>query len=158
MSDSTTNLGFTLIDGSDYVSPSPINENFKIVDRLGLDYVIASGYSGEWWFRKWKSGRAECGIDAKQFAKSEVHVWGGADSGLYATNGYSFGAYPFAFSTRPHVNVSFQHDSSRTGRGSLCILFNNDSATTQSPNFEVVDSWNEALQPICSIYVCGRTN
>lgn len=143
------------IDPSDYVSPDVINANFDKLDKLGIDYVVEQGKSGEWWYRKWKSGRLECGIDAKQFAKSEVHVWGGAGSELYATEQYSFGAYPFAFASRPHVNISFQHDSGRNGRGSFCILFNNDAPTTRPPTFEVVDSWNAAITPICSIFVCG---
>lgn len=144
------------IDPSDYVTPTVINANFDKLDKLGVEYIIEAGKSGEWWYRKWKSGRLECGIDAKQFPRSNVHVWGGAGSELYATEQYSFGAYPFAFASRPHVQISFQHDSGRNGRGSVSILFNNDSATTRSPNFEVVDSWNAPITPICSIFVCGQ--
>lgn len=156
MANSTTHLGMEVIDDSDYVTPDVINSNFAILDKLGIDYIDEQGTSGEWWYRKWHSGRMECGIDAKQFAKSAVHVWGGADSGLYATNQYSFGAYPFAFSSRPHTSISFLQDTSRNGRGSMCILFNNDAPTTRSPNFEVVDSWNQDMQPICSIFATGR--
>ena len=53
------NMGLETINSSDYVSPTPINNNFQKLDALGLDYVVESGRSGEWWYRKWKSGRAE---------------------------------------------------------------------------------------------------
>ena len=51
----SNNMGLTNIDPSDYVSPDTINQNFNKLDALGLDYVVESGYSGEWWYRKWKS-------------------------------------------------------------------------------------------------------
>lgn len=152
----TNNMRLEHIDPSDYVSPDVINSNFDKVDKLGVDYVVESGKSGEWWYRKWKSGRLEQGVDSKAFDKSDLHVMGGAASGqIYATKKYSFGAYPFAFAYRPHVHISFIHDTSRNVRGSWCILFNNDSATTTSPDFEVVDAGSDPMTPICSIYVCG---
>ena len=59
----TSNMTLEHIDPSDYVSPDVINSNFDKVDKLGVDYVVASGKSGEWWYRKWKSGRLEQGVD-----------------------------------------------------------------------------------------------
>lgn len=155
MADVTEVLSLEVIDSSDYVTPDVINANFQKLDKLGIDYVTEAGKSGEWWYRKWKSGRMEMGIDNKQFAKSGVHDWGSNSSGLWATNQYNFGAYPFAFTARPHVSISFLQDTSRNGRGSTVVIFNNDAPTTRSPNFEVVDSWNEDIQPICSIFVAG---
>ena len=62
---STTNLEIEKLNSADYVSVEPINNAFDKLDALGVDYVTESGTSGEWWYRKWKSGRAECGIDQK---------------------------------------------------------------------------------------------
>lgn len=150
-----TNMALTMIDENDFVTPTTINNNFTELDKLGVDYVIDKGMSGEWWFRKWNSGRLECGVDAKQFGRSDVHIWGGANSGLYATNQYTFGNYPFSFKSRPHTSISFLQDNTRDGRGSTIAIFNNDSPLTRAPSFEVVDSWNYAMEPICSIYACG---
>ena len=36
----TDNMGLVSIDSSDYVSPTDINNNFKKLDVLGLDYVV----------------------------------------------------------------------------------------------------------------------
>lgn len=60
MADQTTNLKINLISSSDYVSPTPINDAIKALDALGVDYVTASGTSGNWAYRKWKSGQKEC--------------------------------------------------------------------------------------------------
>lgn len=151
----TTNLGLAQVDSSDFVSPEPFNTNFELLDKLGLDYIVESGTSGEWWYRKWKSGRAECGIDNKAFNAVDLHVWGGSTSGLYATTQYSFGAYPFAFATKPYVGILFAYDKQYSGRGSFVIHFNNQS-TTQSPNFEIVDPINRRMEPVCCIFVAGN--
>ena len=83
------NMGLETIDSSDYVSPTPINNNFQKLDALGLDYVVESGRSGEWWYRKWKSGRAECGIDDKNFGTVSItKAWGS----LFQSGQMSFGA------------------------------------------------------------------
>lgn len=57
--ESETKISLTNIAQSDYVSYSPINSNFTALDVLGKDYVIDQGNSGNWYYRKWKSGIAE---------------------------------------------------------------------------------------------------
>lgn len=55
----TPNLGLATINGSDFVSASVLSQNFEILDKLGYDYVIEQGKSGQWRYRKFKSGIAE---------------------------------------------------------------------------------------------------
>jgi len=143
------------IDPSDYLDPGVFNANANLIDTLGFDYIVEGGYNGEWWFRKWKSGRAECGIDSKQFGQVSLHGWGTSESGLYATSQFNFGAYPITFSKRPHTNIMFEQDSSNAFRGSMVVMFNNNS-TTASPSFEIVDPLNVVMKPLCSIFVAGR--
>ena len=71
----TPNLGINEINGSDYIDYSVFNTVFNTLDALGLDYIVEKGTSGEWWYRKWKSGRAECGIDNKNLGDQEVIAW-----------------------------------------------------------------------------------
>ena len=71
----TTHMNIQLINSSDFVDPSVINNGFQKLDALGIDYVIESGTSGEWWYRKWKSGRADCGIDSHTFPTSNMNAW-----------------------------------------------------------------------------------
>ena len=152
----TTNLGIELINGSDYISPDPINEGFKILDKLGIDYVVESGTSGEWWYRKWNSGRAECGVDAKTFSTTTSTTWAGT-WGL--TPDMTFGAYPFAFSQSPVVTINFIKTASGGMGGMIHIRANNSTAAlTTSPNFSIADATcpRTYQSPVCSIFVAGK--
>lgn len=148
----TTNLGLDIINSSDYVSPTPINNNMEKLDKLGIDYVVEQGTSGEWWYRKWNSGRAECGIDAKQFGEMQLTTSG---FGGYSSSDISFGAYPFSFSARPYTSIVFEGDAGDNTRASQ-IVPRHSLSTTLSPNFFIVDAVNKAIRPLCGIYVCGR--
>lgn len=146
-------MGLESIDSSDYVSPTPINNNFAKLDALGLDYVVESGKSGEWWYRKWKSGRAECGVDWKDFGNQKLHM----DVNLgnaYETPDLSFGAYPFSFAKRPFAHVQWEGDANVTWRGAYAVTRHTNS-TTQSPSFFVVDWISKDMHVYAGIYVCG---
>lgn len=146
------NMGLVNIDSSDYVSPNDINDNFKKLDALGLDYVTASGKSGEWWYRKWKSGRMECGIDDKNFGNvAHTTDW----YGMYISAQLNFGAYPFAFASRPFATISFQSNSG-TEHVSY-VSYVSSTSTTTSPKFVLVDPRSgTANSAHFGIYVCGR--
>lgn len=89
----TPNLGLTPINGSDYVNASVLSQNFKILDKLGYDYVVEQGKSGQWRYRKFKSGTAE--------AWARITFPATTDTGMLAS-GVTF---PFAFSEEPCVSV-----------------------------------------------------
>ncbi|WP_288924167.1 hypothetical protein [uncultured Bifidobacterium sp.] len=148
----TANLGLESVDPSDYVSPTPFNTNFEKLDALGLDYVTASGKSGEWWYRKWKSGRMECGIDDKNFG-NVAHTTGW--SGMYISAQLNFGAYPFAFASRPFATITFQSNSG--GEHNSYVSYASSTSTTTSPKFVLVDpNSGTANSAHFGIYVCGR--
>ena len=149
----TNYMGLTTINSSDYITPSTINENFQKLDVLGLDYVTESGTSGEWWYRKWKSGRAECGIDNKQFA--EFSNWTPSGLGGYRSPDFSFGAYPFSFASRPFTSIIFEGDANNADRGSYCVP-RNSTSTTLSPSFFIMDGMQKSMKPTCGIFVIGR--
>ena len=150
----TTNLGLEIINSSDYVSPTPINSNMEKIDALGIDYVVEEGTSGEWWYRKWNSGRAECGIDYKNFGQKGMTQWT-SDGTFYATDQMSFGSYPFSFSSSPFKIISFIEDKSLKTRLGF-IIQESASSTTLSGNFRIVDTYKSTFNPCCGIYVCGR--
>lgn len=60
MATSTTNLKLSKLDSSDYVGVDTFNENYDLLDALGVDYITAKGTASGWYYRKWKSGWAEC--------------------------------------------------------------------------------------------------
>lgn len=148
----TNNLGLESVDPSDYVSPTPFNTNFEKLDALGLDYVTASGKSGEWWYRKWKSGRMECGIDDKNFGSVSINqTWGG----MYVSGQLNFGAYPFAFASRPFATITFQSSASAKHYGYVSYV--SSTSTTTSPKFVLVEVYPETENSAhFGIYVCGR--
>lgn len=94
MADLTEHLNMSLINASDYVDPSVINDNFSILDDLGVDYIIEQGQSGSWYYRKFKSGIAECW---GRIAFAATTASGAVQSGF---------TFPFSFSSAPVVAIS----------------------------------------------------
>lgn len=145
-------LGLERIEPSDYVSPETIDGNFQKIDVLGLDYITEVGTKGEWWYRRWKNGRLECGIDDKNFG-DVTHVT--SLSNFFVSEALNFGAYPFAFASRPFASISFQYAASVT-HSSWVVYWPSESITT-TPLFKFasVDS-GTSKEVHFGIYVCGR--
>lgn len=164
----TTNLGLAIINSSDYVSPSPINSNMEKLDALGIDYVVEQGTSGDWWYRKWKSGRAECGVDKKDFGILTFHAGtaSGHESFYYTDKQLTFGAYPFTFASTPFAQVCYEGDLNTAvgsdGKTPPIVMMNakssaDTSAMTTSPQFWLMEFVNYTdFQPSFGIYVCGK--
>lgn len=150
-------MGLTTINSSDFVSPDPINANFQKLDVLGLDYVTEMGNSGEWWYRKWKSGRAECGIDSKQFDTIALHE-GISHDGFFFSEALNLGAYPFSFSSRPFAQVAFEGDMNTGSTDTTFPLvgMNHSTSLTASPSFYLMDFMPKTnMKPMFGIFVCG---
>lgn len=127
------NLELEYINSSDYVSPDPINRNFEKLDGLGVDYITEQGTSGEWWYRKWNSGRMECGIDDKEFPNvSHTTAWGP----MYRSEPLNFGTFPFAFISRPWAVVSYNSNSGPLQTAFPIIQAN--SSVTKAPSFYLI--------------------
>ena len=147
---STTNLEIEKLNSADYVSVDPIN---NALDKLGVDYVTESGTSDEWWYRKWKSGRAECGIDDKGFGDvPHTDEW---RSGFYASKELKFGNYPITFKSRPFSQINF---NSSTGHTSFLVNVTSTSTTTAQAVKLVDPNSGTASAVHLGIYVCGKTN
>lgn len=152
----TSNLGLKLTTGSDLVDPvADFSDNFKKLDVLGADYVVSKGTSGEWWWRKWKSGRAECGIDSKTFSSISTVGWGS----MFITNDMQFPAYPFAFKSAPFVTILFRAEDGQ-GLGGIIHIRPNSTASellTKPPKFAVVDATSSTYHnPKFGLFATGR--
>lgn len=153
----TSNLGLKKLQGSDYVTVDTFNENYDVLDKLGVDYVVATGTdSNGWWYRKWNSGYAECSIADKNFGDVAINLTWGA---MFASNQLTFGAYPFAFKNRPFVTVSFNGSSDAGSEGKdqqsypACAA---STSTTTSPYFRLIDPYSNSHSNVrCGIYVFG---
>lgn len=155
----TKNLKITKLEGSDVVDYEYFNQIFEKIDSALADYVVeASGSNSgvaSWWYRKWNSGRAECGIDNKLLSGNyKMETWGS----MYASPSISFGNYPFTFitSSRPYANVTFNY----SGNGGMCsyVAQYSQGGSVTSPSFRIIDPLlNTTLSnPQCGIYCCGR--
>lgn len=151
MASTTQNLILNTIDGSDVIDPEVLNANMRILDALGVDYVVESGTSGEWYYTKWKSGKAECYIPEKNFGDltdyASFREWR-----RYPT--ITFGAYPFTFAQKPNVMINLTKFDTGSFLGSPVY---HDASESQSPNFYYVDPWGGTVKNArFSIYVVGR--
>ena len=91
------------------------------MENLGVaDYPIAEGKTDRWYWRKWASGRAECGCVVWCDGLTTVTQWGN----LYVTGNRTAGNYPFAFKEIPELVGDAQSNGIRdcipafTGAGS----------------------------------------
>ena len=156
----TSNMGLTLINSSDLVSPDPINSNFTAVDVLGKDYVTSSGTSGSWWYRKWKSGRAECGIDNRSFGSVSASIVYGNNTGLYCSKDLTFGSYPFTFASVPMVYIAPRTWSGISSVGYYLLhLVAAGSSVSTSPTWRILTNVSGTFSNLyAGIYVCGKVS
>lgn len=141
MATSTTNLKLSKLDSSDYVGVDTFNENYDLLDKLGVDYITARGTASGWYYRKWKSGWAEA-----WYKKT-----GTTTSAEYYNAKVTM---PFAFSSNPHVQAS----GGVTGKINTNIMY----ANIDGNNKALVDvyintpSVKSGLSWWIDIYVAGQ--
>lgn len=148
---STEHLDLESINGADFVDNEAFNRNFDKIDPLGKCYVTEAGTSGEWSYKKYSDGTAECWIDDKAFADMTKSAWGS----MYRTPEVSFGAYPFSFSARPYAVVSF-NNCTNSDHASY-VTQHATASVTQSPPFALCDPNSGTVgAPHFGILVKGR--
>ncbi len=124
----------------------------------GADYIVETGTSGKWTYRKWASGIGECWVTLGFTSLNVSNTWG---SMYYATwmnseinkNGRK---YPFNFVEEPTVTAS-------PGRGGNDYWLATDTANntgtplTHAPAFCIVRaSAGNVASPQVAYYVVGR--
>lgn len=139
----TTNLGLVTINQSDNISPTPINDNMQKIDALGVDYIVSQGTSGNWHYRRWKSGTYECwGRLNVQSASPNVPD---SDFGQFSMQ------YPITFAAAPQLFVSARQD----GNVHAYISYVEHS-TTQAQWY--VGGMFKVVDLECSLYAIGRVS
>lgn len=94
-----------VLDGSGWVyyrTPAELASDIGVV--APADYIVEKGTSGDWQYRKWNSGVAECWRDLSVSGKAcstAVGSW-------YRTAPLSVGAYPFTFTAAPNLQMQFE--------------------------------------------------
>lgn len=139
----TTNLGLTTINQSDNISPNPINQNMEKIDQLGVDYITSQGKSGDWYYRRWKSGTYECWCTFKQQSASPNVE--DSDFGQFSKQ------YPITFAAQPQLFVSARQDGNVHAYVSYVEHSTTNAQWYVGGLFKVVD-----LE--CSLYAIGRVS
>lgn len=151
----TSHLNLDLIDPDDMVSVDPLNNNFNKIDAQLADAVIERGASGDWWYRKYRNGRYECGIEFKWFDKSNLTNVANAYG---ISKQYDFGPYPITFVGRPYCNITFEDENG--GNYAHCygwIMMDKSCHRSRTPWFKVaIDRGKAPIKPACGIHVIGR--
>lgn len=151
----TNNFKLKFIEGSDVVDYNRINNYISTLDGLGTEYVLQCGTKGIWWYRKWSSGRAECGVDDSTFYKS-LDLRNGTDwKPFYITGRINpFGAYPFQFSSRPYASVCFNYC---TEIASCVVIQSQTISAERAPDFVLAATGPVTLTNVhLSIFCTGR--
>lgn len=150
----TSNLGLNLVTSADFVDPdTAFVKNFEKIDTLGLDYITNKGTTGNWWWRQWKSGRMEMGVDSQTFSTFSLQTWGA----MFMSDPLNFGGYPKTFSNEPLPIIMFRKDDNGN-LGGIIHVSGSDQTDLKSkcPNFRMVDAANNTYKnPKFGIYVTG---
>lgn len=101
----------------------------NIVKKIGVDYVVETGTSGIWTYRKWKSGIAEC------WGKISVSItswsaWGA----VYEGNPSTYGTYPSGLFIDP-PDFWVTPDGTQGQLGLLSVEVFNNGSKTRTPTF-----------------------
>lgn len=150
----TSNLGLTLIQGSDVVDYQVLNSNFNRIDNLGVDYVTESYQYGRWWVRKWASGRAEFGVDNQKIAGNDSmtfpYTWG---AGLYRSNDFNFGQMPFEPYSKPYFSIVLSYAT--TENVGPVVQIGLAGAGKNTPRWFMLHCLNTAIKEVqWSIFGC----
>lgn len=109
-----SDLGLTpgkvaVLDGSGWVyyrTPA------ELLGDMGVkDYIVEQGSSGNWTYRKWSNGDAECWASATvsgMACTTTVGNW-------YRTGNITIGNYPFTFTANPNLQMTFETYSGTGG-------------------------------------------
>lgn len=100
MAEVTDHLQLTKYDITDNISPLPLNENMDKIDaayrELSVDYIVAVGSYGNWVYRRWASGLAECWYTAEGNT-GEWRWWSNNSDWLQYASNYIYAEYPLTF-------------------------------------------------------------
>ena len=136
----TNNLRLELLEGESVVDYNQLNGWMSTIDQLGVEFVTKKGTSGNFWYRIWSSGRAECGVDNRLFFNSlslnNSSIW----PPFHVNSGgrlSPFGGYPINFVSRPYANICFNY----CDQTASCIVIQSSQAGSQTaPSFVLANN------------------
>ena len=104
----------------------------KYVDgKVGEAVIISQGRSGDWYYRKWSDGFAECWRSIAGMTNVD-YAWGGVYSSVLAAN--ILANYPFEFNTKPTVQFTPECAAS----GNYWVATKAEGTVKTTPNIQIV--------------------
>lgn len=157
MATTTPNLRLIKTDTSDNVSPAFINDNMDRIDEayadLSVDYVVAQGVQGNWRYRRWYSGLAECWYTATGNT-GPWRWWSVKSDWLQYGSNYIYAEYPLTFVELP---LEF---ASATCETTDCWLDRTGGETVNRSSYYYVTTQSDTMKSACNyrfqLYVVGR--
>lgn len=121
----------------------------NLSEKDAINYVVAEGDSGNWHYRKWNNGWAECWATINKSSVPMTQQWGG----VYESTSTYYFTYPFTFAERPWWVVSANESSG----GVLSIeAEGSDSSTTRTANFRFTRGTSGTQSITYSCYAFGK--
>lgn len=113
-----------------------------------VDYVVEQGTSGDWKYRKWNSGIAEC------WGRHTISVavnTASAGYGGYRSGNVSIPSYPFTFAEAPAISATINENSNgawinnitptKYGAGFLLSCGGSQSAADRTFSIYAIGKW-----------------
>lgn len=123
------------------------NELKDAWDSISQDYIVSQGTSGNWTYRKWNSGIAECWCTTSQNFTSE---------GLYTSNLYFFDgtakSYPFSFAAIP---ACFTWKTTHSASGAISTGSAGTISATPKPRILTSNTASSYTETLC-FFAIGR--
>jgi hypothetical protein len=121
----------------------------KIVEALKVDYLIEQGTSGNWTYRKWNSGIAECWLPGWNPGS---YTCGTARGSLYSGGNLSL-TFPLTFTSYPAVTSSVS-----LGTDAYVVWLQFNGLGTSTAQCRIVSSGSVAANSnyLISVYAIGR--
>ncbi len=151
----TSHLDLDLIDPDDMVSVDPLNNNFTKIDAANADSIIERGASGDWWYRKYRNGRYECGIEFKWLDKKKIEMY---KDPIGWSQEYSLPAYPITFVGRPYCNIVYLDENGGSyAKLHAWVAMNKQISRTNPPTFRIITlAGRNPIKPAVGCHVIGH--
>lgn len=110
------------------------NDNVIINGETLGDFVTAQGTSGNWHYRKWHSGYAEC-CGFFPYSFTECRWWTDQSYVKYTYPAFNSVSYPFTFKEEPALYAEYKNRAVYSG---IAVLGYSNSATTDTGEINVM--------------------
>ena len=134
-----------LIETSEKIKTEIENELTQVDEKLSVDYIVEEGTSGNWSYRKWNSGIAEC-WGKHNFTDTTSKAWGS----LYRFQNPIIINYPFEFKEIPIETYG------SNGGATIFLTTHTSNSKTNSCAYNICYHSNTTISIDINLYIVGK--